>query len=111
MGNTIPATPVKYGGAVELNIPPGSYSSTSYPAAWSGVWVAESYNQYTCPQTITQGYCVVPKSQAENVCNADPKCLGFVQNAYGIAHGNTAQLTRMKIVPNSTANGIFYMKP
>lgn len=62
---------------------------------------------YTCSNTKQQGYCVVDAENALSTCNADPKCLGFLQI-------NPTDTTRMLIsgTPSNygTPNGTVYFE-
>jgi len=90
-------------------VPQTAPAPQPYVPTISGVWAQESKGQYTCPTSVQSGWCIVPLSTAQSVCNSDPKCIGYVQDAYSIST-NTVQLTSVPPVSNSTANGTFYAK-
>jgi len=49
----------------------------------SGLWDTANYGDYTCPQSTVPGYCIVSQDQAEQLCNNDPSCNGYLQPGPG----------------------------
>jgi hypothetical protein len=75
-----------------------TYTYVAQPPA--DVWDPSAKGAYTCPGTSLPGYCILPSaSAAEAVCDADPKCTGFITPAAGIYSGWGQPVGSVQLVP------------
>jgi hypothetical protein len=61
---------------------PRTVDDIVYQPTDKGVWWGGAANvktgEYTCPDTMFRGYCVVPEERAQEICNKDSGCLGYI---------------------------------
>lgn len=102
---------------------PGRKPTSNYQQfVTSGMWVGSNYE---CDGSVYNGACIFPADKAEEACNLDPLCVGYIfpgiapniwsKNApqiYGKTGMEYAQLTRNLLVPNTGFPlPVAYMKP
>jgi hypothetical protein len=81
------------------------------PAA---VWDPNGNGVYTCPGSLGQGWCFLPRAAGEAYCLADPRCVGFItpESGFGIA-GNPDAVCLVSSTPipaPAHPNTLFYKK-
>ncbi len=100
-----------FGGPAAAPSPPPPSPEDSFTAqAPAAVWDAGAAGSYTCPDTLADGWCVLPLADAPAACLADASCLGYlapspnagpVKTSWAAIGPNNAQL--VATAPGSNA--------
>ncbi len=43
-----------------------------------GQWDSNGFNDYTCPNSLTSGFCDLKEKDVQAFCKTDPKCIGYL---------------------------------
>lgn len=77
----------------------------------TNIWDSAPYNKYTCVNTKVTGYCIIPETDAERVCNLDDKCKGYLKFPVNNPNSGNVQLLTDEPVENKFSGvNIFYKK-
>lgn len=88
-------------------------SGYNYVQSGRGLWDS-NINPVQCSETVYNGYCIIPATQAQSLCNSKPECTGYVVNdGVWVGHPGTAYAQLLSTEPVNNGgwqDAIYYKK-